>query len=41
MKRACFAEFLGTAALVLGAWLAVGGCRGVQSAGCCRATASA
>ena len=26
---------------VLGAWLAVGGCRGVQPAGCCRAPASA
>ena len=26
---------------VLGAWLAVAGCRGVQPAGCCRATASA
>ncbi len=24
---------------VLGAWLAVAGCRGVQPAGCCRATA--
>ena len=26
---------------VLGAWLAVGGCRGVQPAGCCRAGAAA
>ena len=25
---------------VLGAWLAVGGCRGLQPAGCCRASTS-